>query len=123
VSALSDLSSIGQENLVRAMVEFSLGMVSNVVNLCALSLGQSLMKEASPADNETSSISSSLVSLLVAFSSARLLSLSLRGYNARAQLIWGFLGGLPKKETVCETPPGSVTPTEIRVYSKPRRAW
>jgi len=85
VSAVSKLPNIGQKNLVRAMVRFSFGMVSNVVNQYVLSLGQSMTKEVSPTDRKTSSVSLSLVRLLVAFSSACLLSL--KGSSARAQLI------------------------------------
>jgi len=48
VSAVSALPSIGQENFVRAMVGFSLGMMLKVLNQRALSLGQSLTKAASP---------------------------------------------------------------------------
>jgi hypothetical protein len=87
VSAVSALPNIGQENFVRVMVGFSLGMVSKVLNPRALSLGQSLAKAApiSDSDRETSALSLSLVRSLVVFLSASLLSLSI--FNARAQLI------------------------------------
>jgi len=63
----SVLPSIGQEKFVRAMVGFSQGMVSKVLNPRALGLGQSLTKAVSPRDRETSSFFSSLVRSLVVF--------------------------------------------------------
>ena len=96
VSAVSSLPSIGQENFVRAMVFFSLGMVSKVWN--PLTIGQGLTKVASPTDSWAISFSSSLVRPLMVFSSS--LRLSLSGLTARAQLIWDVLEGLLKTEIV-----------------------
>ena len=70
VSAVSALPSIGQENFVRAMVGFSLGIVSKVWNPCALNLGKSLTRAASPIDREANSFSSSLVRPLMVLSSS-----------------------------------------------------
>jgi len=87
VSAVSTLPSIGQKSFVRAMVGFSLGIVSRVLNPRALSLGQSLTKAASPSHRETRSFPSSLVRSLMFFSSSRASILSLNNFNARAQQI------------------------------------
>jgi len=120
VSAVSALPNIGQENLVRAIVGFSLGMVSKVLNPRNLSLGQSLTKAAFPSERKTSSFSSSLVRPPVVFSSASLLFLC--GFSAQAQPIWDILEGLLKTEMVYVFPCRSEIPRETDIYSGPCRA-